>query len=718
MTHFEIIQLDIQARRKRLQHQLAIMNNQHINQNDPYNVLEREVVHPVVDAATHEFLRDVIHHAVNAALDIVIPCDQDYRTPSPAFSEDDSEDDNSYYLDDDFNNDSFDLYVNPDHHDSTISDDQDNAEFFTPMQGLPDMPTVNNNDVIPILYNTLTHEDIDDTIGDASMHSLETSTDPTATSNELKASHNADDTITSFKGFTSFLDNNEMDMVIQDFQTRHVVEIQELHVISIWQAYYDLVKPGSSLFKHSLILPMPHDAKLIWRVNLHNIPNNKPVTVVSFISPSIGANAIYEYMICHICHFHPGMHHHSINGEGPFVKTPGGMLQHLLSQHCRKAKIHVKRPLTREAIQYLKSINEQIRRRQFVPCLHSRYRQKFLSTSCLAYKWKSDEPHLTKGATNAYVFDDDLCRGHTKTFPSSGWPIILDLAISVYCSCMAGRRACHCNDNSILTAAPPKTFVYPKAMGCKQTKTSISRHHNTFICPYLVEMKWPVQIPAFIHPSRRPETRSETLYRRLLEQSLHEDIIRQQHLVTSKQQLPITSRPTAQCRSPSQPVTSRPHLFSPLLYQKQRRRRPRLGATSTPTPRAESLHTPMHTQAPPSGSRQTPSHPRPPPLLRLPIRPIQSTAVFPRPTRAVRPFQAAALDQPRSPLRGQPEGQAAQAVGAGRRAPLTRRQAGLSGKESEAYQYNKGGGRNPRAGYPPDKVRAKIVFKKDDAGPF
>ena len=581
------------------------------------------------------------------------------------------------------------------------------------------MPTVHNNNVIPILYDAPTHEEGDDTIGDASMHSLETSTNPTTTSNGLDASHFADDTITSFKGFTSFLDNNEMDIVVYNFQTRHVVELQELHNISIWQAYYDLVKPGSSLFKHSFILPMPHDAKLIWRVNLHNTPNNRPVTVVSFISPSIGANAIYEYMICHICHFFPGMHHDRIKEEGPFIKTPGGMLQHLLSQHCRKAKIHKKRPLTRNAIQYLKSVDKQLMLQRFVPRLHSRFRQKFLSTSCLTYKWKSDEPHLTKGATNKYVFKNGICRGHTKLFPVSGWPIILDLAISVYCSCMASKMTRHCDVNTLLAATPPNNFVYPEAMECKQTKTSISRHHKTFLCPYLVQMEGPVAIPPFIHPSRRPETRSETLYWRLLEQSLSEDAnIRQQHLDASVQQLPITSTPAAQGRSPSQPVTSRPHLFSPLLYQKQRGRRPRLGATSTPTPRANSMHSSMHTQAPPSRSGQASSHPRPPPLLRLPLRPIQSAAASPRPTRAVRPTQVAALNQPRSPLRGQPEGQAAQVVGAGRRAPLTRRQAGLSGKESEAYQYNKGGGRNPRAGYPPDKVRAKIVFKREDQGPF
>ncbi len=145
---------------------------------------------------------------------------------------------------------------------------------------------------------------------------------------------------------------------------------------------------------------------------------------------------------------------------------------------------------------------------------------------------------------------------------------------------------------------------------------------------------------------------------------MHKDaLIRQQHLDVARQLLPTPPMPRTQCQSPYLPVTSRHHLFSPLLYQKKQGRRPRLGATSTPTPRDTSPHAPMHHRLLSPRGERTPSHARPPPLLR---RPLQSAAVSPCPTHAIRPIQAVAVSQPRLTHRDQPKDQVTQVPGAER----------------------------------------------------
>ena len=115
---------------------------------------------------------------------------------------------------------------------------------------------------------------------------------------------------------------------------------------------------------------MYQDTKLVWRVNFRNIHKGKPVTVVSWVSPSTGAREIYVDMICHIGHFHSRIYQDYIKEGRPFVDTPSSMLQHLLSQHCHKPEKPETKHLPREAVQYFKSVIRQINLRQFVSLSH------------------------------------------------------------------------------------------------------------------------------------------------------------------------------------------------------------------------------------------------------------------------------------------------------------------------------------------------------------
>ena len=670
MTDFEIVQL----------------SNEFIRINEILRLQEERVVQ-------QELQQNVADHIVDRIVGRVFPYRR--RSPSPVYSSSENEEESNSLEDEDevvvttatvSESEDDEEYIEEELEVRRVEEDEqesiadtdlsnlstsedDTLMFATPMP-LPNTAVGQGMDIIPMpLHNA--SSDMAISSSDASMHSANTSSvlEKSGATESSEILDNSDTSILPWNGFETITEHNNDDqhsLVIANFEAAENIIDR-----SFAESYYASNVGLSSRDRNSIVLPIYHDTSLLLEVNLHNMPRGKPITVVSCISPGIGAQVNYEYMLCHICHFHSGIPRNKLEARHPFIKTIGAMYRHLLAWHCKKVPKGQKRHLSLRAVKYLASIKDKFFVDCYTPMLQVRSHRKAISTSCLVTTWKSDQPEFTQNRLYMYVFDEEICKGHSKVFPLSGLIHVMDLAVSIYCPCGAvttsklARHPSHQLSNSGIDLN-----IQPMKIDCIQTRLTIQRQHRTLRCSYLFPMKHPDPIPIFVNKARRPATRSLTVHAR----SLDHLILQQQQL--KQQQLQLQQSQNDQdLLQPEGHTHVQPQLLmgQPLQASQVELSRPRM---PRPSPQVEQVRPRRHR----------------PSLLRVPVLRFQQQPMPVLPVRGI-----SIVEQ-----RGQPEGQAA--------APPSRMPgvtaAGihttLSSRGSGAWQRNKGGGRSPREGYAPE----------------
>ena len=303
-------------------------------------------------------------------------------------------------------------------------------------------------------------------------------------------------------------------------------------------------------------LPIPfhgNDTRFMTDINKMNVNNNKRTILISAVRPSF-QHPHNEFFICHVCHKKPRqikMVHKlwkmaeekndaTLGDELPFAYNLRGIIDHLTNFHCLTHE-DKSRDMIIAVANYIDMVNQDIEAGISPMFYFEESIPKAASTSCLHVSWKTDQPELTMDLAHNYNFRKHAnynCKGHSKLTNPTCLEYELDLANSVYCSCVAPTV-------DPTKIGPPCKLVAQEIFDLdlnifqentffNQERKSIRQSHKTIICNFKIPQAWPKFTKRTYKPSK-PITRKDT----------REKLLQESHLESSSEATASSSSHTS-----------------------------------------------------------------------------------------------------------------------------------------------------------------------------